>query len=86
MPFLDDEVMAGPPNLDHAAFLTPKLRRSAFDPVSLVVEKQLGGGADGFVWRVRFGDEGPFALKVVGFPCFDDASLSSWIPKHPRMC
>lgn len=57
--------MVGPPKLDHEAFLTPKLRRCPFDPTTLVWAGRLGGGADGYVWKVKFGDQGPFALKVV---------------------
>ena len=29
------------------------------------MQKILDGGLDGYVWRVNFGDQGPFALKVV---------------------
>jgi hypothetical protein len=27
---------------------------------------RLGGGLDGFAWKVAFGNQGPFVLKVVG--------------------
>ena len=68
MPFLDDEYMVGPPNFDEDAFLTPKQRRCPLDPTTLSWGERLGGGGDGYVWKVTFGDQGPFAIKVVSFP------------------
>jgi hypothetical protein len=64
-PFLDDEYMKGPPRFRGRDFNHPRLRRCSFDPKTLVFESRLGGGADGYVWKVKFGEEGPFALKVV---------------------
>lgn len=64
-PFLDDEFMEGPPRYRGSDYRQPRLRRSTFDPKTLVFESRLGGGDDGFVWKVRFGGEGPFAMKVV---------------------
>ncbi|KAL7950365.1 hypothetical protein V8C42DRAFT_197163 [Trichoderma barbatum] len=63
-PFLNDELMEGLPRFRGRDLKNPRLRRSTFDPKTLVFESRLGGGADGYVWKVRFGDEGPFALKV----------------------
>ncbi|RFU81618.1 hypothetical protein TARUN_566 [Trichoderma arundinaceum] len=63
-PFLNDEFMEGPPRFRGADLKDPRLRRCTFDPKTIVFESRLGGGADGYVWKVRFGDEGPFALKV----------------------
>lgn len=57
--------MIGPPNLDESAFFTPKLRRCRFDLASLSWNQRLGSGADGYVWKVSFGERRPFALKVV---------------------
>ncbi|KAL7796523.1 hypothetical protein V8C37DRAFT_372050 [Trichoderma ceciliae] len=63
-PFLNEEPMEGPPRYRGIDFKNPRLRRSTFDPKTIVFESRLGGGADGYVWKVRFGDGGPFALKV----------------------
>lgn len=63
-PFLNDEFMEGPPRYRGSDYRQPRLRRSTFDPKTLVFESRLGGGDDGFVWKVRFGGEGPFAMKV----------------------
>ncbi|KAK5989676.1 hypothetical protein PT974_07931 [Cladobotryum mycophilum] len=68
LPFLDDAEMQGAPNLSIAAFETPKLRRCPFNLASVNWRSKstsaLGGGLDGFVWKVSFGDDGPYALKV----------------------
>ncbi|KAL6881002.1 hypothetical protein J3F83DRAFT_710844 [Trichoderma novae-zelandiae] len=64
MPFLNEELMKGPPRFRGQDLRDPRLRRSTLDPKTIVFEAQLGGGSDGYVWKVRFGDEGPFALKV----------------------
>lgn len=63
--FRDDAPMVGPPSCTAADFKVPRLRRCPFDPEDLVFEARLGGGADGCVWKVRLGQEGPFALKMV---------------------
>lgn len=42
-----------------------RLRHCSFDLDTMTFEARLGGGLDGCVWKVRFGDQGPFALKVV---------------------
>jgi hypothetical protein len=65
MPFLNEELMKGTPRFRGQDLRDPRLRRSTLDPKAIVFESRLGGGSDGFVWKVRFGDEGPFALKVV---------------------
>ncbi len=57
--------MIGPPSCTAADFKKPRLRRCPFDPADLRFEARLGGGLDGYVWKVYFGDEGLFALKVV---------------------
>ncbi|KAL7818784.1 hypothetical protein V8C44DRAFT_179477 [Trichoderma aethiopicum] len=64
MPFLNEELMKGTPRFRGQDLRDPRLRRSTLDPKAIVFESRLGGGSDGFVWKVRFGDEGPFALKV----------------------
>ncbi|KAL7963226.1 hypothetical protein V8C34DRAFT_267572 [Trichoderma compactum] len=63
-PFLNDELMQGPPRFSGQDLRQPRLRRSTFDPKTIVFECRLGGGDDGFVWKVRFDGQGPFALKV----------------------
>lgn len=68
-PFRDYALMIGPPSCTAADFEMPRLRRCPFDLESLVLEASIGGGLDGFVWKVRFGDEGPFILKMVRGHC-----------------
>ena len=71
IPFLDDAPMLGPPSCTAVDFKQPRLRRCPFDLEDMVIEARLGGGADGYVWKVRFGDEhGPFALKLVSNYCY----------------
>lgn len=69
VPFCDDELMMGPPDCSLAAFKKPLLRQCPFDLATISWKAHLGGGGvDGYVWRVKFGDGGPFALKVVSRP------------------
>ncbi|RYP63239.1 hypothetical protein DL771_009364 [Monosporascus sp. 5C6A] len=42
----------------------PRLRRCPFNLDSMVWEARVDGGVDGYVWKVRFGAQGPFVLKV----------------------
>ncbi len=63
--FRDDALLVGPPSCTAADFKKPRLRRRPFDPADLRFEARLGGGLDGYVWKVHFGDQAPFALKVV---------------------
>jgi hypothetical protein len=62
--FRDDALMIGSPSCTAVDFEMPRLRRCPFDPDSLVLEASLGCGLDGYAWKVRFGDEGPFILKM----------------------
>ncbi|RSM19764.1 hypothetical protein CDV31_001395 [Fusarium ambrosium] len=64
VPFLDDKPMNGPPSCTEQDFKQPHLRRCTFDFSTIVWERKLGGGLDGYVWKVWFGETGPFALKV----------------------
>lgn len=64
-PFLNDELMQGPPRFRGEDLRQPRLRRCTFDPKTIEFECRLGGGDDGFVWKVRINGLGPFALKVV---------------------
>lgn len=49
-------------------FGVPRLRKCPFSLGSIDWEHAmiLGRGMDGIVWRVYFGDDGPYALKLVG--------------------
>ncbi|KAL2170666.1 hypothetical protein VTG60DRAFT_4508 [Thermothelomyces hinnuleus] len=75
-PFRDDAPMVGPPKTTAADFEMARLRRCPFDLDSMVWEARMGGGLDGYVWKVRFGNQGPFVLKVfwdaqpVDFPTY----------------
>ncbi|PNP48727.1 hypothetical protein TGAMA5MH_00181 [Trichoderma gamsii] len=62
--FLNEQPMKGPPRFREADLKDPRLRHCAFDPETIVFESRIGGGKDGYVWRVNFGGEGPFVLKV----------------------
>jgi hypothetical protein len=70
MPFRDDAVMVGPPSCTAADFKAPRLRRCPFDPDTLRWEAGIDAGLDGCVWKVHFGDKGPFILKVVRGNCW----------------
>ena len=67
VPFHDDKLMEGPPDYSAADFDMPRLRRCPFDlsDVDWESSSRLGGGLDGFVWKVWFKGDGPFVLKVV---------------------
>lgn len=64
-PFRDDAPMVGAPGTTAADFEMPRLRCCPFNPDSIVWEARVGGGMDGYVWKVRFGAQGPFVLKAV---------------------
>ncbi|KAB5515681.1 hypothetical protein GE09DRAFT_577346 [Coniochaeta sp. 2T2.1] len=53
-----------------ADFREPRLRRCNLDLDSVDWEHAnvVGAGMDGFVWRVYFGDKGPYALKLFWDP------------------
>lgn len=52
----------------------PRLRKCAFDidAIDWRRSEHLGTGVDGVVYRVYFGDKGPFVLKIV---CVVDANV-----------
>ncbi|KAL7948141.1 hypothetical protein V8C42DRAFT_363564 [Trichoderma barbatum] len=64
VPSRTDEYLIGAPSYTLEAFKTPRLRQCPFDPESMSWEAQIDGGLDGYVWKVKFGHQGPFALKV----------------------
>ncbi|UKZ74505.1 hypothetical protein TrVFT333_002175 [Trichoderma virens FT-333] len=58
------EYLIGAPSCTLDAFKIPRLRQCLFDLDSMTWEAQIDGGLDGYLWKVKFGDQGPFALKV----------------------
>lgn len=67
----DDIPLEDKPCCSKAAFERPRLRKCPHDLSTVDWEKAvpLGGGLDGYVWKVYFGTNGPFALKVVSWLC-----------------
>ncbi|OAA66564.1 hypothetical protein SPI_01140 [Niveomyces insectorum RCEF 264] len=67
-PFIDETLMTDgiPPSCKLDDFKSPRLRKCPLDPKTILWRHAeiLGRGMDGVVWRVHFGDKGPFALKV----------------------
>ncbi|OAA63356.1 hypothetical protein SPI_03519 [Niveomyces insectorum RCEF 264] len=63
-PFRDDALMEGPPSCTLRDLRRPRLRRCPFDPDTITWLSRLGGGLDGYCWKVNFGDQGPFVLKL----------------------
>ncbi|POR31949.1 Uncharacterized protein TPAR_07839 [Tolypocladium paradoxum] len=62
----DDTMLQGEPCCSKAAFEHPRLRKCpyALSTVDWGKAVRLGGGLDGYVWKVHFGTNGPYALKV----------------------
>ena len=71
-PCMADELMdaAKSPSVTLKNLAVPRLRKCPFDidTIDWQRAKKLGVGADGCVYRVYFGDQGPFALKLVRLP------------------
>jgi len=65
VPFQDDELKNGPPRCTAADFQTPSLRKCPFDLTTIRWEERLGVGLDGCVWKVSFGESGPYILKAM---------------------
>ncbi|KAI0902734.1 hypothetical protein F4823DRAFT_621036 [Ustulina deusta] len=65
-PFRSNEPMQGPPSRTAEDFKQPLLRKCTFslDTVEWGSAEWLGDGYNGSVWKVAFGNSGPFALKV----------------------
>lgn len=73
--FRRDDLLEGEPSCFAADFKLPRLRRCPLDPATIdwSISSCIGGGRDGYVWKVWFGDDGPYALKVVSsvaYICF----------------
>lgn len=65
MPCRDEQPMHGRPSCAWENFKTPLLRTFPGDVADIVWEHRLGGGVDGYVWKIKWADHGPFALRVV---------------------
>ncbi|POR32212.1 Uncharacterized protein TPAR_07593 [Tolypocladium paradoxum] len=65
-PFLDESWMDGQPCCSAASFLVPRLRQCTFKLATIKWKtvKKIDGGLDGYLWRVYFGKDGPYVLKV----------------------
>ncbi|KAI0550180.1 hypothetical protein F4679DRAFT_544228 [Xylaria curta] len=64
--FRSNQLMQGPPNHTTEDFEQPRLRKCPFllDTIKWESVTKLGDGYDGSVWKVKFGNEGTFVLKV----------------------
>ncbi|KAH8677055.1 hypothetical protein BGZ61DRAFT_74068 [Ilyonectria robusta] len=58
--------MLAPPGYSAEDFETPQLRRCPFDPATIdwTYSSRIDGGLDGYIWRVWFGADSPYVLKV----------------------
>ncbi|EFX01077.1 hypothetical protein CMQ_6019 [Grosmannia clavigera kw1407] len=63
-PFCSDAFMIGPPSCTLNDLRRPRLRKCPFDIGSTTWIKPLGGGLDGYCWKVMFGNEGPYVIKL----------------------
>lgn len=65
--FCSNELMQGPPNHTAEDFEQPRLQKCPFllDAIKWESVTKLGDGYDGCVWKVTFGDQGTFVLKVI---------------------
>ncbi|KLU91897.1 hypothetical protein MAPG_10846 [Magnaporthiopsis poae ATCC 64411] len=64
IPFTTDEPMSGPAPYSWADLKKPLLRKCPFELKDIRWLKHLGGGMDGYCWKVAFGDQGPFVVKM----------------------
>lgn len=62
-PFLSDCI--SPPPVHWQSFKQPSLRRCPFAPDTIKWCAMVGYGSQGCVFRVQFGNKGPFAVKIV---------------------
>lgn len=67
VPYLDDKLLDGAPSCSAADFKTPRLRKCPFDLTTIDwnFSSRIDGGLDGYLWKVWFGEDGPYVLKVV---------------------
>ena len=66
-PFCSEELLIGPPSRTWQDLKHPRLRRCPFDLKDMVSSRRLGGGLDGYCFKVRVGEQ-PYVLKVVRMP------------------
>ncbi|KAL8381318.1 hypothetical protein RB595_005537 [Gaeumannomyces hyphopodioides] len=64
IPFTTEEPLVGPPRYSWADLRKPLLRKCPFDLKDICWQQHLGGGYDGWCWKVSFGDQGLFVLKL----------------------
>ncbi|EJT79557.1 hypothetical protein GGTG_04642 [Gaeumannomyces tritici R3-111a-1] len=62
--FYTDTPMTGPPSYSWKDLRHPMLRKATLDLKDIRWLEHLGGGQDGYCWKVAFGDQGPFVLKM----------------------
>ncbi|KAL8366287.1 hypothetical protein RB595_004859 [Gaeumannomyces hyphopodioides] len=62
--FHTEDPMIGPPRYTWADLKTPLLRKSQYELKDIRWIQHLGGGIDGYCWKVVFGVQGPFVLKM----------------------
>lgn len=67
VPFLNDSYMHGSPSCSEVVFKAPRLRRCSFNLADIDWKSsvRIGGGLDGYLWKVTFGGDAPYAIKVV---------------------
>ena len=65
-PFCWDDQLEGDPSCSKTDFSCPRLRKCSFSATNIDWKRSslIGGGRDGYVWKVWFGEDGPYALKV----------------------
>lgn len=65
--FLDNRILDGAPSCSVLDFETPRLRQCRFElaDINWKASVHLGGGLDGHSWKVFFGEDGPYVLKMV---------------------
>ncbi|KAL8383697.1 hypothetical protein RB595_010750 [Gaeumannomyces hyphopodioides] len=64
IPFHTDEPMSGPARYSWADLRKPLLRKCPFELKDIPWLEHLAGGYDGYCWKVAFGDQGPFVVKL----------------------
>ncbi|KAK0753558.1 hypothetical protein B0T18DRAFT_310115, partial [Schizothecium vesticola] len=62
--FLSEGILKAPLSHCWQSFKYPVLRRCRFEPETINWRAMVGYGSEGCVFRVRFGSEGPFAVKI----------------------
>lgn len=63
-PFYSQDLLIGPPTRTWKDFQHPRLRRCPIDLEDMIWDQPLGGGLDGYCWKVTVDDQ-PYVLKMV---------------------